>query len=62
MFSMIFCLFLILVWCELYAAIMCVNLVCLHAYECYCLSVLDSNDTECTEEREVFECQEEEEQ
>jgi hypothetical protein len=33
--------------CELYAAMMCVHLVCLHAYVCSCLSVLDSNDTEC---------------
>jgi hypothetical protein len=57
---MMFCLFLILVWCELYAAMMCVNLVCLHAYVCYCLSALDSNDPECTEEGEIFEYQEEE--
>jgi hypothetical protein len=46
-------------WCGLYAAMMCVNLVCLHAYMCYCLSALDSNDPECTEEGEIFEYQEE---
>jgi hypothetical protein len=38
---------------------MCVNLVCLHAYVCYCSSALDSNDPECTEEGETFEYQEE---
>jgi hypothetical protein len=54
MFSMMFCLFLILVWCDLYAAMMCVNLVCLHAYVCYCLSALDSNDPECTEEVKIL--------
>jgi hypothetical protein len=50
MFSMMFCLFLILVWCKFYVAMMCVNLVCLHFYVCYYLSTLDSNDPECTEE------------
>jgi hypothetical protein len=59
---MMFCLFLILVWCELYAAMMCVNLVCLHAYVCYCLSALDSNDPECTEEGKIIEYHEEEDQ
>jgi hypothetical protein len=54
MSSMMFCLFMILVWCELYAAVMCVNPVCLHAYGCYCLSALDSNDPECTEEGEIL--------
>jgi hypothetical protein len=49
-------------WCGLYAAMMCVNLVCLHAYVCYCLSVLDSNDPMCTEEGEIFEYQEDEDQ
>jgi hypothetical protein len=29
---------------------------------CYCLSALDSNDPECTEEGEIFEYQEEEDQ
>jgi hypothetical protein len=48
--------------CELYAAMMCVHLVCVHAYVCYCLSVLDSNDTECIKEGEVFDYQEEEDQ
>jgi hypothetical protein len=48
-----FCLFLVLVWCELYAAMMSVNLVCLHAYVCYCLSMLDSNGPKCTEEGEI---------
>jgi hypothetical protein len=60
MFIMMFCLLLILFWCGLYAAMICVNLVCLHAYVCYCLSALDSNDPECTEEGEIFEYQEEE--
>jgi hypothetical protein len=55
MFSMMFCLFLMLVWCELYAAMMCVNLVCLHGYVLYCLSMLDSNDPECTEEGDIIE-------
>jgi hypothetical protein len=59
MFSRMFCLFLILVWYDLFAAMMCVAFVCLHAYVCYCLSMIDLNDHKCTEEGEVFEFQEE---
>jgi hypothetical protein len=36
-----------------------VCVVCLHAYVCYYLLALDSNDTEFTEEGEVFEYHEE---
>jgi hypothetical protein len=38
---------------------MCVAFVCLHAYIFYYLPALDLNDTECTEEGEVFEYQDE---
>jgi hypothetical protein len=41
------------------AIVVCVLDVCLHAYILLCLLALDSNDTKCTEEGEVFEYQEE---
>jgi hypothetical protein len=41
------------------AVVVCVLGVCLHAYILLCLPTLDSNDTERTEEEEVFEYQEE---
>jgi hypothetical protein len=41
------------------AIVVCVLGVCLHAYILLCLPALDSNDTKCTEEGEVFEYQEE---
>jgi hypothetical protein len=51
------CLFPILAWCDLFAVVMCMACLCLHAYVCYCLLALDSNDTECTEKEEVFDYQ-----
>jgi hypothetical protein len=60
MFRILFCLFLILDWCVLFAAVVRVIFVCLHAYVCFYLPAIDSNDNECTEEGEVFEYREEE--
>jgi hypothetical protein len=51
------CFFLILAWCDLFVVVMCMACLCLHAYVCYCLSALDSNDNECTEKEEVFDYQ-----
>jgi hypothetical protein len=50
-------LFLIIIWCDLFAAMVCVIPVCLHAYVCFHLPAIDSNDNECTEEGEVFDYQ-----
>jgi hypothetical protein len=54
-----FCLFMILDWCDLFAVVVCVILVCLHAYILLLLPVIDSNENKCTKEGEVFEYQEE---
>jgi hypothetical protein len=59
MFRILFCLFFILDWCDLFAAMVCVIYVCLHAYILLLLPAIDSNENECTEEGEVFEYQEE---
>jgi hypothetical protein len=46
---------MMLAWCEMFVVMMCVDLF-MHAYLCrYYLPALDSNDTECTKEGEVFE-------
>jgi hypothetical protein len=58
MFRILLCLFLILDWCDLFAAMVCVILVCLHAYILLLLPTIDSNENECTEEGEIFEYQE----
>jgi hypothetical protein len=62
MFRILLCLFLILDWCDLFAAMVCVILVCLHAYILLLLPAIDSNENECTEEGEIFEYREEEDQ
>jgi hypothetical protein len=54
MFRIVISLLLILDWCDLFAVMMGVLFVCLHAYICYCLSALDSNDTGYSREGEVF--------
>jgi hypothetical protein len=56
-FNLLFCLFLIIIWCDLFAAMVCVIPVCLHAYVSFHLSAINSNDNECTEEGEVFDYQ-----
>jgi hypothetical protein len=62
MFRILLCLFLILDWCDLFAAMVCVILVYLHAYILLLLPAIESNENECTEEGGIFEYQEEEDQ
>jgi hypothetical protein len=45
----------------MFAAMVCVLFVCLHAYILLLLPAIDSSENECTEEGEVFEYQEEDE-
>jgi hypothetical protein len=54
MFRIVFSLLLILDWCDLFAVMMGVFFVCLHAYICYCLYALDSNDIRYSKEGKVF--------
>jgi hypothetical protein len=53
---------MILAWCELFDVMMCVSFEMLACLYRYYLPTLDSSDTKCTKEGEVFEYQEEEDQ
>jgi hypothetical protein len=55
MFRILLCLFLIIDWCGLFSAMVCVILVCLHAYILLLLPAIDSNENECIEEGGIFE-------